>query len=113
MYFLKRPSPCYHLSTIENFNLKNVKVIDVIAPYKVKTISGKQKAPWRKAASGQFHANVNRHINNKTYLKCIIKVYILKYKIHLITIFMQIHVFLTTMRRRNTVNIYFSVNKIV
>ena len=28
-----------------------MKVIDVIAPYKVKTIYGKQKAPWRKAAS--------------------------------------------------------------
>ena len=44
-------NPCSADDLVENFNLKILKVIDVIAPYKVKTISGKQKAPWRKAAS--------------------------------------------------------------
>ena len=44
-------NPCSADGLVENFNLKILKVMDVIAPYKVKTISGKQKAPWRKAAS--------------------------------------------------------------
>ena len=44
-------NPCSADDLVENFNLKFLKVMDVIAPYKVKTISGKQKAPWRKAAS--------------------------------------------------------------
>ena len=44
-------NPCSADDLVENFNLKILKVMDVIAPYKVKTISGKQKAPWRKASS--------------------------------------------------------------
>ena len=44
-------NPCSADDLIENFNEKCFKVIDVIAPYKVKRISGEQKAPWRKAAS--------------------------------------------------------------
>ena len=44
-------NPCSADDLVENFILNILKVIDVIAPYKVKTISGKQKAPWRKAAS--------------------------------------------------------------
>ena len=44
-------NPCSADDLVENFNLKILKVMDVIAPNKVKTISGKQKAPWRKAAT--------------------------------------------------------------
>ena len=44
-------NPCSADDLVENLNLNILKVIDVIAPYKVKPISGKQKAPWRKAAS--------------------------------------------------------------
>ena len=35
-------NPCSADDLVENFNLKILKVIDVIAPDKVKTISGKQ-----------------------------------------------------------------------
>ena len=55
MYFFKKAisllpplNRCSADDLVENFNLKIVKVI---ALYKVKTISGEQKAPWRKAAS--------------------------------------------------------------
>ncbi|KAK0135227.1 hypothetical protein N1851_028946 [Merluccius polli] len=80
---LPPPSPCSTDDLVDNFNSKIVNVIDVIAPAKVKIISGKQKAPWRKPrkenagklnASGEklnfiaqetFFSNIiNRNTNN-------------------------------------------------
>lgn len=36
---------------VDNFNSKVTKIPGVIAPFKIKVISGKRKAPWRNALS--------------------------------------------------------------
>ncbi|KAK0138542.1 hypothetical protein N1851_024924 [Merluccius polli] len=48
---LPPPSPSSTDDLVDNFNSKIVNDIDVVAPSKVKIISGKQKAPWRNVAS--------------------------------------------------------------
>lgn len=50
IFLLPPLNPCSADDLVDNFNSKIVKVIDIIAPVTVKTSSGNQKAPWRKAA---------------------------------------------------------------